>query len=171
MILRLSHKLNSKIKAGKLAEMPLAENPCADWSCHLFTAGRTQYIILTNTASLYSCVMYGAGVTSGGIFIDRALETIAQFTANDGQQPAYQKHIAPASGTVVFAKALNRSVTGSMTDHIHMAKFMLADGVAPSEIGYRLNKTPMSALTDSNGRKYAYPRDVFQRLAESMDGK
>jgi hypothetical protein len=33
--------------------MPLDENPYADWSCHLFTADRTQYIILSNTASLY----------------------------------------------------------------------------------------------------------------------
>ncbi len=49
MILRLSQKLSTKIKAGKLAEMPLGDNPYADWSCHLFTACRTQYIILCNT--------------------------------------------------------------------------------------------------------------------------
>ena len=51
MILRLSHKLNTKIKAGKLTEMPLDENPYVDWSSHLFAADRTQYIILMNTAS------------------------------------------------------------------------------------------------------------------------
>jgi hypothetical protein len=59
MIFRVSQKLNTKIKAGKLDEMPLDENPYADWSAHLFMAGRVQYIILTNTASLYSCVMQG----------------------------------------------------------------------------------------------------------------
>jgi hypothetical protein len=42
MIFRLSQKLNTKIKTGKLAEMPLDQNPYADWSCHLFTAGRRQ---------------------------------------------------------------------------------------------------------------------------------
>ena len=47
MILRLSQKLNAKIKAGKLSEAPLDENPYADWSCHLFTADRTQYIMGT----------------------------------------------------------------------------------------------------------------------------
>tara|TARA_R110002072_G_scaffold302996_1_gene490916 strand:+ start:34902 stop:35048 length:147 start_codon:yes stop_codon:yes gene_type:complete len=46
---------------------------------------------------------------------------------------------------------------------------MLADDMAPSEIGYRLNKTPMSALVDSDGRKYAYPKDVFKRLVELLD--
>jgi hypothetical protein len=68
MILRLSQKLSTKINAGKLAEMPLDENPYADWSRHLFTADRTQYIILSNTASLYSCVMYGRGVTDDSRF-------------------------------------------------------------------------------------------------------
>ena len=52
MIFRLSQKLCTKIKAGKLGETPLDENPYADWSCRLFTADRTQYVILSNTSSL-----------------------------------------------------------------------------------------------------------------------
>ena len=59
MILRLSQKLCTKIKAGSLKTMPLDENPFADWSAHLFVVDRTQYIIVSNTASIYSCVMYG----------------------------------------------------------------------------------------------------------------
>jgi hypothetical protein len=165
MIFRLSQKLNTKIKAGKLCEMPLDENPYADWSAHLFTADRIQYIILTNTASLYSCLMQGKGVTNGDKLVERALSTIRDFTADDAQQLAYRKFIVPASTTVHFAKALSRSVTGSMNDHIQGAKFLLADGMAPSEIGYRLNKTPMSALNDPDGRKYGRPREAFKRMA------
>jgi hypothetical protein len=168
MILRLSQKLNTKIKAGKLIEMPLDENPYADWSSHLFYADRTQYIILMNTASLYSCVMYGRGVTDDSNFIARALDTIRDFTADDGKQFIYRKFIAPSSETVCFAKALNRSVTGSMNDHIHTAKFMLEDDMAPSDIGYRLNETPMSALVGPDGRKYGYPKDVFANLVDQM---
>jgi hypothetical protein len=41
MIFRLSQKLNAKIKAGVLRALPLHENPLADWSAHLFVAGRT----------------------------------------------------------------------------------------------------------------------------------
>ena len=126
MILRLSQKLNTKIKAGKLDEKPLDENPYADWSCHLFTADRTQYIIMSNTKSLYSCVMYGKGITDDSRFIERALSTIREFMEDDGQAFAYQRFIAPASGTVSFAKALNRSVTGSMNDLIKHAQ-ILAD--------------------------------------------
>jgi len=64
MIFRLSHKLNNKIKAGKLNERPLHENPFADWSCHLFTANRQQHILLSHTKTLYSCVLPGKGVAN-----------------------------------------------------------------------------------------------------------
>ena len=108
------------------------------------------------------------GVSDDSTFIARALDTIRDFTADDGKQFIYRKFIAPSSGTVSFAKALNRSVTGSMNDHIHAAKFMLEDDMAPSEIGYRLNETPMSALVGPNGCKYGYPKDVFSNLVDRL---
>jgi hypothetical protein len=57
MIFRLSQKLNAKIKAGDLQTLSLDEDPFADWSAHLFLAGRTQYILLSNTKALYSTVL------------------------------------------------------------------------------------------------------------------
>ena len=95
--------------------------------------------------------MLGRGITDDSTFIARAMETIRKFTADDGQQFIYRKFTAPSAGTVSFAKALNRSVTVSMNDHSHAAKFMIEDGRAPSEIGYRLNGTPISALTGPDG--------------------
>lgn len=53
MIFRRSQTLNGKIKAGTLPALPLHENPFADWSAALYVAGRTQYILLCNTKSLY----------------------------------------------------------------------------------------------------------------------
>jgi hypothetical protein len=165
MIFRLSQKLAKKLKAGKLIDMPLDENPYADWSCHLFTADRTPYIILSNTASLYSCVMFGKGITDDNRFIERALSTIREFMEDDGQQFAYRKFIAPASGTVSFAKALNRSVTGSMNDLIKFAKMYLTEEkLSPHDTCLKLNEMPMSALKNAEGRKYAIPRDAFRRL-------
>ena len=92
MILRLSQKLNTKIKSGKLSDQALDENPYADWSCHLFTADRTHYIILCNTKSLYSCVMCGKGITDDTRFIERALSTIREFMEESpfaGRQPVF----------------------------------------------------------------------------------
>jgi len=161
MILRLSQKLNTKIKAGKLSEMPLNDNPYADWSCHLFSADRTQYMIVTNTPSLYSTVMFGRGITNDSHFIERTLSSLREFTEYDGQSFVYQKFVAPASGTVSFAKALNRSVTGSMNDMIQCEKIWLIDEeLSPFDVGFKLNEMPMSALG------YAKPKDAFKRLAD-----
>lgn len=165
MIIRLSQKLAAKVKAGRLAEKPFDENQYADWSAHLFTFDRSQYIVLCNTKSLYCCFMYGKGITNAGIFIERALSTIREFMEDDGQLFAYQKFIAPSSASVTFAKALSRSVTGSMNDHIQGAKFLLEDEFSPHDLGFRLNKTPLSALTDADGKKYANPCEAFKLLS------
>jgi len=167
MIFRLSQKLNAKIKVGTLATLPLDANPLADWSAHLFLADRTQYILLSNTKSLISTVMLGKGITNDSDFIERALSSIREFMEGEGQGAAYERFITPASGTVRFAKALNRSVTGSMNDMTKHAAYWLAAGdVAPSEIGSRLKEIPMSALKHDRS-PYGFPRDVFEEMVSS----
>ncbi len=108
MIFRLSQKLATKLKADHLNTLPLDENPYADWTAHLFTVNRAQYIILSNTKSFYSCVMFGAGITDEDLFIKRAFSIIREFMEDDGQQFAYAKFIVPASGSIQLAKALDR---------------------------------------------------------------
>lgn len=165
MIIRLSQKLTKKLKVGTLPSLPLDENPYADWSAHLFTADRTQYIILTNTQSLYSVVMYGKGAADDSRFIGRALDNIRAFMEDDGQAFVYQRFVAPASGSVTFAKALNRSVTGSMNDMIVHAKHWLSEREAsPFQVGFKLNEIPMSAL--GAPRDYQRPREAFKLLSE-----
>ena len=154
MILRLSQKLNTKIKAGKLDAASMDENPYADWSCHLFNVSRTQFVILCNTASLYSCLLYAKGITQDGIFVRLAL--------------VYSNAIAPASGTIQFAKALNRSVTGSMNDLLVHAKYRLAEGESPHDVGVRLNDVLLSALATEESRGYGTPIDAFRYLAQSV---
>ena len=169
MIFRLSQKLNAKIKAGTLPSVPLDENPFADWSAHLFVAGRTQYLLVSNTKALYSTVMYGRGVTTDSHFIERALGGIREFTEADGQAFAYRRFIVPATASVRFAKALDRSVTGSMNDLIKHATFWLAEGdQSPFDVGIRLNDIPMSAL-GSSGSSYGKPRDAFRALVGSVE--
>lgn len=169
MIFRLSHKLNAKIKAGKLSEMPLDENPYADWSCHLFTAARTQYIIMSNTTSLYSVVMFGAGTTNDNRFTERAMCNIREFMEADGQSFVYQRFMVPASGTVRFAKALNRSVTGSINELIKFAEYMLADDdMSPYDVGFQLNDILLSALGSGKSCPYGKPNEAFKLLADNQ---
>lgn len=161
MIFRLSQKLQSKIKAGPLSTKPLDANPYADWSSHIFTADRAQYIILTNTQSLYSCVLHGSGITDDDAFIKRAFGIIREFMEDDGQSFAYMKFVAPESGVISFAKVFDRSVTGSMNDMIQCAKIWLAEEeLSPFDVGFKLNDMPMSAL------RYAKPREAFKALVD-----
>jgi len=169
MIFRLSQKLCTKIKAGKLSETPLDENPFADWSAHLFVADRTQYIILSNTKSLYSTVLFAKGITDDSRFIERALSSILEFMQDDGQQFVYRRFIAPASGTVRFAKALDRTVTGSMNELVFAAKIMLAEGeLSPFDVGFRLNDFLLSAIAPDKAAKYGKPNEAFKTLADSL---
>ena len=169
MIFRLSQKLIDKIKAGTLAAMPLDENPLADWSAHVFVAARTQYILLSNTKSLYSMAMYGKGITSDSHFIERALSSLREFMEDDGQGFVYRRFIAPASATVRFAKVLNRSVTGSMNDLIRHATAWLAEGdLSPHDVGIKLNDILLSALAQSKSDTYGKPRDAFKAMASGV---
>jgi hypothetical protein len=166
MIFRLSQKLSHKIKAETLATLPLDENPFADWSAGLFLVGRPQYILVTNTKSLYSTVLPAKGVTDEKTFIERALSSIQEFMDADGQEGVYEGLVAPVSGSVRLSKALNRSVTGSMNDMTRHAAYWLAAGdISPSEIGSRLKEIPMSALKH-DGSTYGFPRGAFKAMVD-----
>jgi hypothetical protein len=165
MIFRLTQKLAGKIKAGPLAAAPQGQNPYADWSAQLFRADRTQYILLCNTASLYSVVMYGRGVTDHHAFITRALAGIRDALHDDGLTLIYRRFIATATGSVRFSKALNRSVTGSMNELVKEARFCLETGAAaPQELALHLNSMPLSMLPSNWGDHYGVPGDAFRRL-------
>ena len=169
MIFRLSHKLNSKIKVGTLPTLPLDENPLADWSAALFVARRTQYVLLSNTKSLYSTVMPGKGITNDSDFTDRALSSIREFMRQDGQEAVYDRLIAPASATVRFAKALNRSVTGSMNEITgHAAHWLSEDDLSLHEVGVRLNDILLSALARNESVPYGKPREAFHALLDQL---
>jgi len=160
MIFRLSQKLNGKIKAGTLDALAMDDNPFADWSSHIFIAGRTQYIIICNTKSLYSTVMFAKGIATESQFIVRALGSLREFMEDDGQEFAYQWWVAQAHAPVRFARALNRSVTGSLNDLIyHATMYLVEDEMAPNRVGFKLNNIPFSPLA------YANPREAFKALA------
>jgi hypothetical protein len=168
MIFRLSQKLNAKIKAGPLVELPPDGNPFADWSAHLFAIGRTQYILVSNTKSLYSTVMPAKGINDDSTFIERVLENLREFLADDNQQFAFRQWIAPGSGTIQFAKALNRTITSSMNELILSATAWLEEGVSPYEVGFRLNTVLLSAIAPNKKAKFGVPREAFKMMIEAQ---
>jgi len=156
MIFRISQKLGKKIKVAPSKALPEHKNPFADWSVHLFTANRVQYIIITNTKSLYSIVMHGQGITDDSMFIDHALSAMREFMKSDGFQFQYDRFIVPESHTVSFSKRTIRPVIGSMNDLIFQAKYELSErGVSPHAASKGINDTPLSMVN------YSKPKKVF----------
>jgi len=169
MIFRLSQKLAMKLKESDLPVVPLDENPYADWSAHLFTVARTQYIIVANTTALYSVVMYGKGITDYSEFISRALSALREFMKDDGQSFVYQRLIAPTSGNVRFAKALDRSVTGSINELVKFATCYLQDDeISPHDLGFKLNDILLSALALNKKDGYGKPNEAFKALGDGL---
>lgn len=170
MIFRLSQKLSTKIKTGTLKTLPLDENPFADWSAHLFVVDRTQYILLSNTLTLYSVVTFGKGIMSDWQFIERALSSIRQFMEDDGYEAEYLRLIAPATARVRFAKALDRTVTGSLNELVQAATYCLEDGErSPFDVSVELNDLLLSAIAPSKADKYGKPKEAFRELVGSVE--
>jgi hypothetical protein len=168
MIFRLSQKLNAKVKAGKLETIALADNLFVDWSCHVFNVSRTQYIIFCNTDSLLSCLSLRKGVNNPESLTKRGMETIGSFLTELGHEGIFDEHIAPAVEHVQFAKALNRSVTGSMNELLLHAQYDLDAGLSLGEATKRLIEIPMSGLKDRGSRGYGYPGRVFEQLGSEI---
>lgn len=154
MIIRLTAKLAKKIDETTDSSLPLDENPFADWTARLFRVERVQYIMITNTASLYSTMIFGKVITCGNELIKQIFFALLEFLTADGHLFIYEQLIVPSISSFNFSKALNRGVTGSMNDLVFMAKYYLADGIMSIfDASFALNDTPLSYLNHSSPKK------------------
>ena len=163
MHLRITQKLAKKIKEPvKLPALEAHTEPLADWTANLFIHDRTHYIICSNTATLYSCLFFGAGITDHSLFIKSALQRIRDIMEDDGLEEAYLQRIVPHTGGICFGKALNRRVTSSITEQIYLAKILLEDPkLALYQVAEKLNKNILSYLDSKK------PRDAFLEICGS----
>jgi hypothetical protein len=162
MILRVSNKLGKKIKAAPDTSLPMHDDPFLDWSGHVFRANRVQHIILTNTATLYSHVFLGRGITTPDAYEDRVRTELRAFLTAHGYRDLYVEHIAAEDEGAAFSKALNRSVIGSVNDMIfHAALHIEHYGRSLEAVEYRINILPMGALDMDS------PAEAFHELSEA----
>jgi hypothetical protein len=161
MIFRLTAKLAKKIGIDPLPALPYDQDrgPLLDWNAHLFTVQRTQYILVTNTASLYSLVMPGRGITNDRQFIQSFSAGLQDFLAGQGQKPNAAMALPSPDLDASFAKITDRHLLGSMNDLIFQSKFRLEEGQQMLfDVSFYLNETPLSYL------KYRSPKTAFQEL-------
>lgn len=104
MIVRVSAKMGKKIHVSVAKSLPADANPFADWSTHLFTADRVQYILITNTPSLYSMVIYGRGITDDSQFLGQITSHMGEFLCDDGHTFLFQKELGtdPSFGDAIL---------------------------------------------------------------------
>ncbi|WP_390888681.1 DUF6933 domain-containing protein [Frigoriglobus tundricola] len=83
-----------------------------------------------------------------------------------GHEPLTRTLMADDDGPVRFAKALNRSVSGSMNELVKCAGYYMSEGELPlPEVGDRLNDTLLSALAAGGSHGYGKPREVVPLLS------
>lgn len=90
---------------------------------------------------------------------------------DDDEQLVYRKFIKPETESVTFAKALNRSVIGSINELVMVAEIHLIEGeMAPHEVGFKLNDFLLSAIAAEGDYGYGKPKEAFRRLADHTIG-
>ena len=165
MIFHLTQKLARKIKLHPLKALQAAHNPFIDWTAHLFTVEHTQYIMITNSFSLYSMVMYGRGITDDNEFTKSALNFMRELTVNDGCEFIFRRLIEPYTVQISFAKSTDRRVSGSMNDLIFHAKCLIEERhLSVFETSLKINNVPMSYIG------YKYPLKAFKELKAATGG-
>lgn len=161
MIIRVSGKLGEKIHRTPDEKIPMHENPYLDWSAHLFRAPRKEYMLVTNTASLYSILFPGRGVTDENEFLKTVARQLDEILGEDGFQSIYETIIEPKIEEPHFSKALNRSVIGSMNDLVKHAEIHLTkQDLSPLKAAQKLNDIPFSYLD------YQKPKEAFRELQD-----
>jgi hypothetical protein len=112
--------------------------------------------MVTNSRSLFSVFMHGAGVTDFSEFIDRLSDTFKDVLHGIGADLIFQRIIVPGMKEVRFAKAQEKRIISSMNDNVGFAKAVLIDdNISPYELTFEVNKN-IHALTG-----YARTTEVF----------
>lgn len=156
MILRVSDKLSKRIGLRPIESLPLSANPFADWSSHLFAAGRSEYILSTNTANLYSVVFSARGIKGEAAFRSNMLAQLRAAMIGDGFEFHYKRLIDVESDAVSYSKAFSRSVIGSMNDLAELSSYSIeVEGKSPEQVTQFVNSTTFSVID------HLTPRDAF----------
>ena len=162
MILRLPQTLNAGLGGDPLVALASHTNPLLDWSVRAFAAGTKAYVLLSHTRSLYSAVLDGVGGETRTQLVERVAGAVGTILDAAGRLTVVGRDLVPES--VRFAKALDRSVTGSMNELVAYSEVLLAGGdLSVPEVGVRLNDFLLSALARA-GEKYGTARAAFAGL-------
>ena len=158
IVLRPTLKLAKQLNLAPLPDSAEATNTHCDWCVRPFGVGRIQYLIFTNTASLFSFITRKKGVTNAKTLFDAFATVLEDYLRATERGGIFGQMIAPAIGECAFTRCRDRSVIGSMNDLVFQSTCLieLADR-HPFKLFDDLNSTPMGALEmDNPGKVFAF---------------
>lgn len=118
----------------------------ADWCAHSFTFRRRRWLAFCNTASLYPVFAHAQGVNDGET-LARRLAGMAIQVLRQNDHAVQATRLEGEMDAIQWAPIPDRTVLGSMNDHVAVARSWLADpGLTPATLSRELGQMPMSAL-------------------------
>ena len=145
LILRFSESMARKIRLSPGPSLPPSPEPLLDWAAHLFRCQRYQYVIVTNTQTLFSFVCHGQGICDISSFVDIIMSTMREVFENYGFVKAFDDRLAPNAREMILTKVGDRSLTGCMNNIVGMSQFWLErDHLSPMDLQPRINEIPIN---------------------------
>lgn len=160
--LRCTLRVRDRLRLPQtVPEPPPSTGRLGDWYVHLVRFGRPEFAIATNERSLLTVLLPARALrTTLAPNLRAALGPLLESLGV--AREAVAREIV-AMEPVVFGRATNRRVLGSMNDLAFQASVHLARGDDLFSISRRLADTPMSAIGPKRG-DYGYPREVAREL-------
>lgn len=160
MIIRVTQKLEKKLKLKSLPRLERDTSHFSDWHTNLIKLGQYQIILLTNTHSLVSFVFRGAGLNNTKSFIEKMMKSIHEYLTYWDLPGIDIDKIIKIEDGIVFSKTESRSVLGSMNDFAYYVSYTGFEGsIYLGDVSLKINMMPMSMI-DMN-----YPMDRFLKLS------
>lgn len=159
MILRLTDTLARKIRFRPTAVQPLHVNAFADWSVHLFRAGRTPFLLAMNTRSLYTVVAPANGIVTPVTLEARLHAYLRSHLVSDGFEFFYRRLVDRGDDATIFSKPLDARSEATLADFSQLVEHYVAEEkLDPEEAARRVNSAALSALNHET------PRHTFQTM-------
>ena len=132
------------------AEVPDGIPRLNQWHARLVETGSGNFLLVTNSETLYSVVLLDVDVDTLFGFDDIVFEAIAEQLLNDGLLEADSISDAITPRTVLLARSDDRRVLGSMNDLSQMVESALGRSpvarIRERQLAGEINEAPMSML-------------------------
>jgi hypothetical protein len=126
MIFRLTQKLATKLNLEKLPRTDTLDQGSV-WYGNLFRVGGVQYMILTESTTLYSFLFHGKGIVDGQALTHTAKKLIEAKFKEKGWMSILGSTISFDQSEPTFLAAQDRRVLSSQNDMVKILKAQIGD--------------------------------------------